>query len=197
MRHSIERADETLSVEFSWRRTGAWESLKMRATGAARSFIKGSIEEFIAERGWSYGARMGGCSEYSVQHPRWSYWPASAAEFKCDVAALYGPEFAESLSSPSASAFIADGSEVVVGHRTPFAAQDPADLSPNRTFRATLTRRPDWSAPRLRVASLCRSCPSALRCFARGIRIASDSNGWSGLSESNRRPMLGKHPFYH
>jgi hypothetical protein len=128
MRHSIERTEAGLSAEFSWRRAGAWESLKIQAAGAAQSFMKGSIEEFIADRGWSYGARLGGCGEYSVQHPRWSYWPASAAEFKCDVAALYGPEFAESLSSPSAAAFIADGSEVIVGHRAPLAAQDPADL---------------------------------------------------------------------
>ena len=131
MRHSIEREEANLRVEYAWRRRAAWESLKIHAAGAPRSFIKGSIEEFIAEHGWGYSARPGGCSEYRVEHPRWSFWPAIAADFKSDVASLYGPEFVESLASPSAAAFIADGSEVAIGHRSPHAVEDPADLIAN------------------------------------------------------------------
>jgi uncharacterized protein YqjF (DUF2071 family) len=128
MRHAIERQEANLRVEYAWRRRGAWESLKMQAVGIPQSFRKGSLEEFIAEHGWGYTARLGGCSEYRVQHPRWSFWPATGAELKCDVAALYGPEFVESLTSSPASAFIADGSEVIIGRRSPCPVEDPADL---------------------------------------------------------------------
>ena len=128
MRHSIEGLDADLRVEYAWHRAGAWESLRMQAAGPPRAFIKGSIEEFMAGQGWGFSARLGCCSEYRVRHPNWSFWPATATEFKCDVASLYGPQFVDSLASPAAAALIADGSEVVVSHRSQCAADYPAEL---------------------------------------------------------------------
>jgi uncharacterized protein YqjF (DUF2071 family) len=134
MHHAIEREDAKLCVEYSWRRDGGWESLRMHATGLSQPLRKGSIEEFLSEHSWGYIARPHGCSEYRVEHPRWSFWPASGAELECDVAALFGPEFAESLASPAAAAFVADGSEVVVGHRSACFAEDRSDLIADRTL---------------------------------------------------------------
>jgi len=52
--------------------------------------------------------------EYQVEHPPWRVWTARSAHFECDVAALYGPEFAPYLNKPPTSAFVADGSAVTV-----------------------------------------------------------------------------------
>ncbi|MGD1030254.1 MAG: DUF2071 domain-containing protein [Opitutaceae bacterium] len=128
MRHAIEREDAKVRVEYGWRRDGAWESLKLQADGIPRRSPAGSLEEFIAEHAWGYAARPGGCSEYRVEHPRWTFWPATAASLECDAAALCGPEFAEFLAAPPAGAFIADGSEVAVGHRSPCLVEEPGGL---------------------------------------------------------------------
>jgi hypothetical protein len=74
-----------------------------------------SPEEFIAEHYWGYNQRPGGATlEYQVQRSPWRMWKAEQAELICDVAGIYGPEFVESLKGPPASAFLAEGSDVVV-----------------------------------------------------------------------------------
>jgi len=60
------------------------------------------------------GAR---CSEYRVEHSRWKIWNAEKFEWRTDVTALYGEQFAETLSQPLRSAFIADGSPISVERR--------------------------------------------------------------------------------
>ena len=58
--------------------------------------------------------RDGSTLEYQVEHPRWRVAQAAEVELACDVARLYGDEFAQALSREPASAFLADGSEIVV-----------------------------------------------------------------------------------
>jgi uncharacterized protein len=113
----VKRVDAHLRVEYSWRRGHKWESLKMTATGEAQSIPAGSHAEFITEHYWGYTALRSGCSEYRVEHPRWKIWNATSFEFNADVAALYGDQFAEVLSQPPRSAFIADGSPITVQKR--------------------------------------------------------------------------------
>jgi uncharacterized protein len=67
-----------------------------------------------AEHYWGYTSRAGGCSEYQVDHPRWRVWYNVKAALDADISTLYGERFVESLSAPPTSAFIADGSPVVV-----------------------------------------------------------------------------------
>jgi uncharacterized protein len=111
MRHRVEPGE----VEYRWRSSGAWCRLSARRRGDPSPLEPGSEAEFIAEHYWGYSRqRDGGTVEYAVEHPRWTAWTAENAMLECDVAALYGAEFAEPLSGPPASAFIADGSPVVV-----------------------------------------------------------------------------------
>jgi uncharacterized protein len=111
------RVDESLKVEYSWRRGQKWESLKMTATGEPQAIPTGSHAEFITEHYWGYTALRKGCSEYRVEHPRWKIWNATGFEFKADVATLYDAQFAEMLSQPPRSAFIADGSPITIQKR--------------------------------------------------------------------------------
>jgi len=46
MKHEIQHLNESLNVEYSWRRDRKWESLKMTATGEAQTIPPGSHAEF-------------------------------------------------------------------------------------------------------------------------------------------------------
>ena len=117
MKHDIEHVDSILKVEYSWRRGRKWESLKMSATGEPQTIPAGSHAEFITEHSWGYTALREDRSEYRVEHPRWKIWNATSFKFNADVAALYGEEFAEVLTQPPRSAFIADGSPITIQKR--------------------------------------------------------------------------------
>jgi len=114
MRHSISDQDGGLSLQYHWCFRGSWETLEMTARGQARDSAPGSHEEFITEHYWGYTARGCETSSYRVEHPRWRLWPAETYRFEADVAALYGPQFTETLSAKPISAFIAEGSRIEV-----------------------------------------------------------------------------------
>jgi uncharacterized protein len=118
MKHEIEHVNVNLRLEYSWRRGRKWESIKMNAAGEPQPIPAGSHAEFITEHYWGYTSLRSGSSEYRVEHPRWKIWNASAFQLKADVAALYGEQFAETLSQAPRSAFIADGSPVTIQRRS-------------------------------------------------------------------------------
>mgnify|MGYP006143686353 CR=1 FL=1 len=129
MRHRLDIATRTGgTVEYEWRSGGRWCGVRAAVNGPAGPLAEGSEEEFITEHYWGYARqRDGGTVEYQVEHPRWNVWRAESASLDCDVAALYGPGFAECLSAPPRSALVADGSEIVVrkGRRIPHGDPHP------------------------------------------------------------------------
>jgi uncharacterized protein YqjF (DUF2071 family) len=111
MRHRVEPG----VAEYGWRFGGRWNGLRATYTGEPSPLVAESEEEFITEHYWGYTAqRDGGTVEYRVEHPSWRVWQAADAALDADVASLYGAEFAAPLSAPPSSAFIADGSPIVV-----------------------------------------------------------------------------------
>jgi uncharacterized protein YqjF (DUF2071 family) len=114
MRHRIERSAAQISAEYGWKRRGRWESLRMTAPGNLQEVAAGSEEEFITEHYWGYTARGTSAREYQVEHPRWKLSRATGVAFDADIASLYGEQFVQGLSAQPASAFIADGSPVIV-----------------------------------------------------------------------------------
>jgi uncharacterized protein len=119
MRRRIDLDNGTISpngsVEYSWRDGGSWHHVRAKTDGEARPLATGSEEEFITEHYWGYAAqRDGGSVEYQVEHPRWRVWQTSEAAFECDVKRVYGHELVECLSAKPASAFVAEGSAIVV-----------------------------------------------------------------------------------
>jgi uncharacterized protein YqjF (DUF2071 family) len=119
MRHRVDLADGGLrpggTVEYGWRAAGGWQRLTACTSRAADRAAAGSEAEFITEHYWGYAAQPhGGCVEYRVEHPSWRVWDTSTAELECDAAALYGKPFAEALAAQPTSAFVAEGSAVVV-----------------------------------------------------------------------------------
>ena len=114
------------TVQYEWRHRGQWHRLATANSGPPALPQLGSEAEFITEHYWGYTAqRDGGAKEYRVAHPQWAVWTVARASLDCDAAALYGAPFAEALSGPPCSAFVATGSEVSVsrGRRLPEAAK--------------------------------------------------------------------------
>jgi len=114
---SEQRIEETSggSVLYEWRTGRHWNRLGVDVEGEPFLPPGGSEEAFISEHYWGYAGRRGDPTvEYRVEHPRWRVWRASAASFDCDVAGFYGPEFSEPLAAAPSSAFLADGSPVIV-----------------------------------------------------------------------------------
>jgi uncharacterized protein YqjF (DUF2071 family) len=104
-----------LSVDYRWRKAGAWSAIRLDAQGQPKLSNDGSEEQFITEHYWGYAAQPdGGCVEYRVTHPAWMVWSATRAESEGDVEGLYGKGLAGVLQGKPASAFLAEGSAVTV-----------------------------------------------------------------------------------
>jgi uncharacterized protein len=115
MQHRIERNAHGLAAEYAWEWRGEHFRLSAAAEGEPRRVAEGTLENFITEHYWGYSAKSASQSiEYRVSHDPWRVWVSTNAAFEGDAAALYGPEFAEILRRAPASAFLAEGSPVLV-----------------------------------------------------------------------------------
>lgn len=102
-------------VRYAWRFNGLWHSLDAEMAGRPQPARVGSEKQFITEHYWGYARHSGGgTTEYQVEHPPWSVWRAEVPTVEIDAAGLYGAEFAEPLTRPPCSAFVADGSAITV-----------------------------------------------------------------------------------
>ena len=116
MRHRVEQTAGFVEAEYFWRFADRWNALAVTGEGGEPAPVTpGSEEEFITEHYWGYNRqRDGGTMEYAVEHPTWRVWNGTGYRFDCDVAALYGPEFAPFLSAAPSSAFLVEGAPVSV-----------------------------------------------------------------------------------
>jgi len=115
MRHERARNGGAMRLAYEWRHGGRWQGLSAAFSGAPEVPGDDSEEAFITEHYWGYSRPSDGSTvEYQVEHPRWAVWRASETQLACDVAALYGPEFVPALARRPSTAFVADGSPVVV-----------------------------------------------------------------------------------
>jgi uncharacterized protein YqjF (DUF2071 family) len=118
MNHTFEtlhRPGQLRRVSYQWFHRGERNKLSAQASGEPTLPPPGSSEEFVAEHYWGYNRRHDGATlEYQVERSPWRLWKAEQSELACGVAGIYGPEFEESLKGPPVSAFLAEGSDVVV-----------------------------------------------------------------------------------
>ncbi|MEP7362158.1 MAG: DUF2071 domain-containing protein [Acidobacteriota bacterium] len=102
-------------ARYAWEHAGRWNSIAVEVAGEPSPLVAGSEAEFITEHYWGYTQqRDGGTVEYEVKHPPWRVWNAKAATLACDVRGFYGAAYAEALTVPPCSAFLAEGSEIAV-----------------------------------------------------------------------------------
>ncbi len=99
----------------TWRHAARWHRLAVTCTGESFLPDDSSEETFIAEHYWGSARQPDGATlEYRVEHPRWSVWRCSASSLVGDVDGLYGSELGSFLKGEPSSAFVAEGSAVVV-----------------------------------------------------------------------------------
>ena len=116
MRHRISLPD----VSYEWQHAAAWSRLAVTCAGESMTPDESSEESFITEHYWGYAAQPDGTTlEYQVEHPRWQVWQCPSSSLEGDVDALYGSELGSFLKGKPSSAFVADGSAVVVRKGTP------------------------------------------------------------------------------
>ena len=144
MRHRIDLPqagpDSTRSANYWWTVDGAENHLAVTADGQAETARRGCEQEFVIEHYWAYTGGMDRHTlEYRVHRPRWKIWPAREASFTGDVARLYGSRFVESLSAPPRSAYLVDGSSVIV-FKGVHIADDLVNPASTHPFEALPTR---------------------------------------------------------
>ncbi|MGD0617928.1 MAG: DUF2071 domain-containing protein [Bryobacteraceae bacterium] len=111
MRHQRDRVE----IGYEWLIGGRWNGLHVRICGEPALPAAGSAEEFIIQHYWGYTAqRHETAREYRVEHVPWRVWQVDHATLTCEAEHLYGPGFAEALSGPPRSAFLAEGSPITV-----------------------------------------------------------------------------------
>lgn len=111
MRHRVALPE----VAYEWRYAKRWN--RLAATCSGESFLPddSSEETFIAEHYWGYAMQPDGTTlEYRVEHPRWNVWRCSTSSLDGDVSGLYGSELGGFLKGEPSSAFVAEGSAIVV-----------------------------------------------------------------------------------
>ena len=104
-----------IDVEYRWRVAGRWAGIRLDCAGKPARTSPGSLEHFLTGHYWGYVSRPGGGTlEYRVEHEPWRVWQAAHASFDGDCASLYGSDLAACLKPTPSSAFLADGSGVLV-----------------------------------------------------------------------------------
>jgi hypothetical protein len=115
MKHKIRSAASGKAIDYQWQVNGKWCKLSAQTGNDSTRPREGSLEQFITEHYWGYAAqRSGGCLEYHVSHDPWRLWATTAAGFEGDANSLYGPALGEVIQRRPNSAFVADGSPVLV-----------------------------------------------------------------------------------
>lgn len=102
-------------VRYEWWHAGTWEGVAATVIGEPAIRGPDAEEAFISEHYWGYARQPDGSTvEYGVEHPPWRVWRCEDAALTCRAELLYGERFGKVLTGPPVSAFLADGSPVVV-----------------------------------------------------------------------------------
>lgn len=116
---SMEREQPPTEVAYQWLWQNRWNELRLSPSSGGELPIPGSHEEFITEHYFGYTPQKNGSTiEYRVEHPTWRQWSSKDATFDVDVASLYGAQFAPFVKGKPYSAFLADGSQIMVRRPT-------------------------------------------------------------------------------
>jgi uncharacterized protein len=115
MSHRVERSESGTIAEFSWGSGSDRCIISAETTADEYLPAEGSLAQFITEHYWGYATqREGGTKEYQVEHPQWKVSDATTSQFSGAPEKYYGLRFAKALANPPDSAFLAEGSEVIV-----------------------------------------------------------------------------------
>jgi len=102
-------------TRYLLQQAGQWQGMGARPKGGWHEPAKKARDAFLIEHYWGYNRQSNGDTmEYEVTHPPWRTRPAQLARFDLDVESLYGPQWADVLTSEPDAVVLAEGSEVTV-----------------------------------------------------------------------------------
>ena len=108
-------AAPTGPISYSWTSPSGQNLMEVTPQGNCAFPAADSEASFITEHYWGYSRQRDGSTvEYEVTHPQWQLWQTSSSRFVCNVAEIYGLEWAPYLAVKPQSALLALGSEVQV-----------------------------------------------------------------------------------
>lgn len=115
MAHHWSTKDEKLTVEYKWKKSNFWSTLKVIADKNQSEIAIGSHIEFITEHYWGY-ARVNEnvTNEYEVTHPKWKKYIVKNYELDVDFESVYGQKFGFLKTQKPESVILAEGSEITV-----------------------------------------------------------------------------------
>lgn len=115
MRHRVNTKADSKMAEYEWGVDRKWCKLYAQGSGIPAHPREGTLEEFITEHYWGYSAgRHGRSLEYRVSHTPWRVWTSAEAGFEGDGTSTYGQRLGSVLNRRPDSAFIAEGSPVLI-----------------------------------------------------------------------------------
>ncbi len=115
MRQCRTMYDDVTSVTYTWKHQAKWGTLDFESPHPMEDCLHDDEASFVTEHYWGYTRQKdGGTIEYAVEHPRWSAMQVGDASLECDIRSLYGEAFVEALSARPSSAFLCEGSPVLV-----------------------------------------------------------------------------------
>lgn len=115
MKHLSEIKNDEISINYRWKHRNKWNTIGVKAETSLNDIQPESEEEFIFEHYWGYNKYDETTTiQYGVEHDMWQVQQVKEWNLECDVASLYGEEFAPFLEAKPTSVFLAKGSEVVI-----------------------------------------------------------------------------------
>ncbi len=118
MEHSWRSGDNQRTVQYRWKKSGKWNSIKIDASIEKFKIESNSEIEFITEHYWGYAkVNQSKSNEYEVTHPRWEAYKVNDYEIDIDFGAVYGKEFEFLNSTNPVSVMLAEGSEITVENK--------------------------------------------------------------------------------
>lgn len=116
MWHTLELDKEDGIVAYSFNKMN---DMRAQLAGPAYDFQAGSLEDFITEHYWGYNKYSESVTmEYAVEHPSWKIRPVKNPSIHLDVDILYGEQFVPYIAGAPHSAFMAEGSDILVREGT-------------------------------------------------------------------------------
>jgi len=115
MKHSWSSEKDSSTIEYKWKKSGKWNSIKVRASIDKFEIEPQSETEFITEHYWGYaGVNEKKSNEYEVTHPRWEVYQVNDYEIDADFGAIYGSKFDFLTSLKPSSVMLAEGSAITI-----------------------------------------------------------------------------------
>jgi hypothetical protein len=114
MKHRWEESNDALITSYSIQKK-KWYEFQIKTNSQPKAITPGSEAEFITEHYWGYAKiNENETNEYQVEHPKWDFYHTLEYKVNVDFKDLYGDEFDFLNNQKPLSAFLAEGSPIVV-----------------------------------------------------------------------------------